>query len=812
MTGLPSRTFWPAPHLLRLRGESGKAVSFANTRRLALGAEVTLGSGRSPPANTRRNLPQRVWRTMKTSWLQTRPARLPMIIQLIFILVVLTPQAQDGLVLLAQKEWLPFFLHLGILLACLFYWAFAAWYWSRLVLSVRLGAAGARMLISPIGRWTPVILGTSPFLSVVFALLLGYLNFGDELSAGEGWKVVINAIATVIAAAAWGIFFFAISIAPPRRQTTPTGRFRLAGTSRAIFNVWLLVVLGLTLTVLLDPISPAQWLGFEKLLMIAAGAVTTVGSSVVYFGLYVRLPVLTLGLLLVVVIGILQDTVLSDLWPRQSWLQDNHSVRKSSLDGIWTNVAPRQFGKISERPAIDQAFDRWYARTGAAEGDRPPLILVAAAGGGVRAAAWTLKVLGELHETYPDFHRHLFSISTVSGGSLGAVIYQALVTDALERQKHNLSPRTIVPGPKNPCSLCADGREILQQDLLSPAVASLLFPELIQRLIPIYVLPDRAAALEQAWEAAFAGQVGSGRLAAPFPALWLEGESLPILFLNGASSRTGKRIITTNVRIDRLSQPVLEDRPFVPFPDSDDFFALAQSWIPASTAVNNTARFPYIGPAGTIRDEQNLVKDQIVDGGYFENFGASTTLDVLTALEAWIAKTKKYVQIIVIQISSDPPMVDAERSESDWPRNRCATEYQAYIEGKEGNAVDPAVPLQEAISPPATLWYARGARGLYATEHLRHVVRDRFHGTYVHFRLARILKSNGFSEGDEEMDTLVDAPLGWTLSRRAMDAIISQWERCEQNGSRLNLARYRRWLPMKQGVAATSAVDPSRRP
>ena len=41
-----------------------------------------------------------------------------------------------------------------------------------------------------------------------------------------------------------------------------------------------------------------------------------------------------------------------------------------------------------------------------------------------------------------------------------------------------------------------------------------------------------------------------------------------------------------------------------------------------STAAHNSARFPLISPPGSICNQDQAIVDRIVDGGYFENYGA----------------------------------------------------------------------------------------------------------------------------------------------------------------------------------------------
>ena len=114
-----------------------------------------------------------------------------------------------------------------------------------------------------------------------------------------------------------------------------------------------------------------------------------------------------------------------------------------------------------------------------------PLFIVATEGGGIRAAYWTATVLGELQDKNPTFASHVFAISGVSGGSLGALVFDALLAEP------------------NPEKFKGKARDILGQDFLSPALASMLYPDFVQRFLPFPVPHfDRARALEMGWEKA----------------------------------------------------------------------------------------------------------------------------------------------------------------------------------------------------------------------------------------------------------------------------------------------------------------------
>ena len=69
-----------------------------------------------------------------------------------------------------------------------------------------------------------------------------------------------------------------------------------------------------------------------------------------------------------------------------------------------------------------------------------------------------------------------------------------------------------------------------------------------------------------------------------------------------------------------------------------------------STAAHNSARFPVISPPGAVRNVKHNVVDRIVDGGYIENYGALTAMELAVAINALRPELAPFVLII----SNDP--------------------------------------------------------------------------------------------------------------------------------------------------------------
>lgn len=481
-------------------------------------------------------------------------------------------------------------------------------------------------------------------------------------------------------------------------------------------------ILGATLTVVVlsaawaiaSPVSMGRVLGAGTVVVLGLGCIVPVGSYAVEKTYELGIPVVTLAL---------AAAALFSLW------NDNHGIR---------TVGEGRDRRPSLR--LEAAYAAWRTQIDRLPAPRP-LVLVATAGGGLRAAYWTGVVLGALEDRVPGFHRHVFAISGVSGGSVGAVFYDA----ALVASPGCTSRSRQRPGPclEEPL-LGAIGR-----DYLGPVATALVYGDLLQRFLPAAVLPDRAAALEGGFEDGFRRQFPEAPcgLDRPFRALWSDPACrrglpwLPLLLLNGTYEETGRRVVTAPVAV----------RPDV-FLDTDDFYLRhGRRAIPASTAAHNSARFTFVSPAGTFEDEEGR-RGHLLDGGYFENYAAETLRQVVRWLERHPERRAATRPLVAIVISNDP-----------------RTGSAAFASA----APEPATParfLNEVQAPLRGLLATREARGLLAVQALEQTVREecalRGAGAtcptprFVHFRL--------------ETRATGDPPLGWVLSTVARENMRRQ--------------------------------------
>lgn len=71
-----------------------------------------------------------------------------------------------------------------------------------------------------------------------------------------------------------------------------------------------------------------------------------------------------------------------------------------------------------------------------------------------------------------------------------------------------------------------------------------------------------------------------------------------------------------------------------------------------STAVTMSARFPVISPPGNIRNSDGKTIDRIVDGGYYENFGAISALEL-----AEVLRNRYELRPAIILINNEPAIL-----------------------------------------------------------------------------------------------------------------------------------------------------------
>jgi hypothetical protein len=608
-----------------------------------------------------------------------------------------------------------FWLHAVLMILGTLWWAAQSWFWSRLALNRRYGTdraawGGAAWAVT----WLPRIYGIGSFVAPGFALVYAVRTAGPTLDLLLTGAALLAALALFILflvyraeIAAW--LEAALGRALPqgwterlRRLVAPAGN-RSASTlgqpdappAALADEAWLtlafllasLALFGvLALTAGRDPVRTGEVAGAAAVIFAGLGTWVAVLSVLAALGRRWGFPLVPT----VVAVGV-----------ALAWVRPINPVRTLGPDVC---ADPALAGGVACDPAKREDVAAAALRWAAMQKPDPnpyapmPMVFVATAGGGLRAAYWTAAVLGRLADERLAFKDRLFAVSAVSGGSVGALGFTALVQ--LERD-----------GRKP-----AGGyQELLgrahARDLLAPTLAALMFDD------PLRGLHwggrphgGRGAALESGFESAWSRAMGvrdRSPMDGPFLGLWSRPERgwVPALLLNATHLETGRRVVASSLKVQ-----------VEPFADAWDLHDLLGADVYATVTAHNSARFSWVSPAGELRPTRESSRGHVIDGGYFENFGAETLRDVVTGALAALAPSGRAVRPIVIQISSDPGMAVRDRARAD--RSDCdgRGEFLSFEDPRDLASV--AGWWNELLAPVGGVLSSRAARGILASKDL----------------------------------------------------------------------------------------------
>jgi hypothetical protein len=300
--------------------------------------------------------------------------------------------------------------------------------------------------------------------------------------------------------------------------------------------------------------------------------------------------------------------------------------------------------------AMEAAFTDWLH----SRGDRPyfkdqkrpyPVFVISAAGGGIYAASITAQFLARLQDRCPNFAQHVFAISSVSGGSMGAALFSSLAA----KHADNSEWQPCVSKEKSAGVLEAKATSFFENDFLAPIAGATLFPDFFQQFVPLGVaLFDRSKAFDANLEATWdkLGERSPNPFRQNFLEQWKADGAVPALVINSFEVESGNRMLISPffmsytasegeewTKVSWLYDEPTFDKGTRISPREDQWWEDAPPVtkdIKLSTAVGLSARFPWILPAAVLQQSGRNIR--LVDGSYFENSGAETGYDIVQLL------------------------------------------------------------------------------------------------------------------------------------------------------------------------------------
>ena len=266
-----------------------------------------------------------------------------------------------------------------------------------------------------------------------------------------------------------------------------------------------------------------------------------------------------------------------------------------------------------------------------------PLVIATIDGGGIQAAGWTAVALTGIQRAWPDFHRSLKLMSSVSGGSLGAMYYigalkhdRPLDTRALDRV----------------VALASRGA-------VSELGWGIAYPDFRRLIVPLpapwRLAKDRAWAIEKAWARDWPG--ASDRISD-----WAQSAAsgeIPSIAFNTTSVEQGHRFLITSFAVPEEWAVEHFNRKY------------ASREVDVVTATRLSAAFFYTTPAARAwPDTPDRSAQHIVDGGYYDNSGMLDGIAVAESSTAFESRKYRDKPVGVIRVASFPDYQGTESGRS----------------------------------------------------------------------------------------------------------------------------------------------------
>ncbi len=422
----------------------------------------------------------------------------------------------------------------------------------------------------------------------------------------------------------------------------------------------------------LFPVWMSHMAGFLACAVLAlASVVLTVGVSVAYVR-DTRPPELFYAcgfeLHSAPVVALLVLAALLASWPTDGPISV-HGVR-----GLPANDAAAQHPVLTDRPDLATVFAHWLAQPQACRQTIPvnghqiglrPMLMVAGEGGGIRATYWTALGMERIGLTPPSGAAGDDSRPTTCGA--GATLFSGGASGGavgLGVARFTKHPVADVTSMAEPDALAAGAVGLLIRDVLAATTGVPLpsyggYPGSVEDPeVPPGSWLDRAGLMETVWQsqskALSSDYLPAGdATTASSTSEGLTGE----LILTSTSVAGGCRAFVSQVRLSDTPPPLLPtgndqsasidpncSAASGPGPYGFDLFASygpdlgtapkapgglkCLGDVKASTAAMLASRFPYVTPSGVVGPCGPWTRQQLVDGGYTENSGLGTIVDL----------------------------------------------------------------------------------------------------------------------------------------------------------------------------------------
>jgi hypothetical protein len=717
-----------------------------------------------------------------------RTVRAPMAVLLLGVVGLLVPPQTHDMLAAIDDPGSTLAFNIALLLL-----AFAAWYWARALLAARFEVpdeqAQRTAIIDPASSAGKAAAPRS--INRVAFLWLPRLLFVAAALFGITWLVVSFSGFRLLLVVAWTVVALYVlknrqrwpRLTNTRRPHAPAGLkksfarnrlwqplLRLLAYAPMSSRIgWGLLIVGLAAflagaieSFLPQRFFPADWPGIA-----GYSAELFPGPSIAVFGLGLMIGPLAAVTFVADGFHLQWEFLGSRIGPRRPpvilalalWIFaivpyffEAHAVRVFAPSAAQAATSPGP----ADRAALQEMLTAWSKCRGAAGTGPLRPVIVAISGGATRAGLWGARVLQAVDKAAAGQHHVIFAVSSVSGGSLGAAAYLALHGAGADKDGCVTAPP-------------ADNRNAylsLRKDALGPLLAGRLLGDLPRALVTPFVAPlrylpwsdrlqprggDSAEAMERTFERLWrptAKDRGARNFDEAFLSLFYQGGKLrpgmPVWLANSTDIATGNRVLTVPFKANAVADPNgLIDWPIR---GALDALGLLETDVAISTAINNTARFPFLEPFGTLLSKKDGTHAAaLVDGGYFENEGLETALD----LADWLrTRGKEVLNGRLIE-----PIIVVATGNGD----RIEPGPIRCFQPGDGPTTPSKRSVLQMLAPLLGLYDVRGGHSAASLHQARNQYCTKDRRSFFHFYLPRVGGKN--------------VPLNWILSEGVADGL-----------------------------------------
>ena len=306
-----------------------------------------------------------------------------------------------------------------------------------------------------------------------------------------------------------------------------------------------------------------------------------------------------------------------------------------SLQGLMAMNTPEKIA--ADKQNMLGILSRWKQRQGE---DKPVMIVLNFSGGGIKSAAFAMRILQELDSTTAGLlMKKTFLVSGASGGMLAGAYFRELARLKAAGQTIDLHDKQYVND--------------ISEDLLNPVFSSMIARDLLSPVQKFSMgnyryVKDRGYAFEQKFNDNTHGLLDKN---IGFYKTDEGNAQVPLMILNSVITQDLRKLMICTQPLSFMMQAAFTDSTSkFSGPDALDFAAMFKSEDPMNlrflTALRMNATYPYILPNVWLPSDPVI---DVMDAGLRDNFGQETSLRFINVFKDWIKQNTRGVLIIQVR-------------------------------------------------------------------------------------------------------------------------------------------------------------------